>query len=171
MGFFRKGRLNDFLGRQADTLIADIHSTIARAEGDLFRPVGMPIKSGLAHHKLKTAAQFIADRIHGGTDILQTFGFVRHRFRNTRWATVLTMHGAHDLGPFASRHARLCGVNRGGHDIAPCSCIIAQSRQSCLDSGAIACGAPRSKAPDLVGLNGRINNHDPALFIDQRRRF
>src|SRR6056297_1714223 len=95
---------DDLFGRQADTLIADIHAAISCAEGDLFGPVGMAIEPRLADEELQTPPEAVAHRVHGIADLIKPLGHVRRAARYTRGSAIFAVDGAHLLGPFPRRH-------------------------------------------------------------------
>jgi len=52
---------DDFVRREADAFIRDLHPAIPRAGGDLFGSVGMPIQTRFSHQKSQLASQPITD--------------------------------------------------------------------------------------------------------------
>ncbi len=53
-----------FLWGQTNAVVINIHAAITRAGGDLFSPVGMPVKPGLSNKEFQPAAQSSTDQIN-----------------------------------------------------------------------------------------------------------
>ena len=168
MGILLQGCGYQFIGRQADAFVIDVHPAIAGAEGDLLGSVGMAIKPRFSDQKFQTASQFVADQIDRVTDVFQAFGLVGHALRYTRWPAIGAVHRAHLFGPFASSHARFGGSDGRFHHVASFARGGAKIGQGGLHCCVIAIGPPCVQSVDLFLFYGRINDHDATVFGLQR---
>ena len=166
------GRGGDLRRRQADALVDDVQPDVARAHGDLLGAVGVAVEAGLADQDLRPAA----DRLGDALDLLAQRGQVglvavargglADAGRRAELAEGLAQRGR----PLAGRHAGLGGRDRRGHDVLVGLRDAAQLGQRGLGRGARRATARQAiDRVALLGLDGGVDGHDPALLVDQRR--
>ena len=102
------GGVDDFVGGQADAFIGDVHAAIARTGGDLFGPVGVAVKPGLADKEFQPAPQLRADQHPHASRIRPALRCGWMVFADTRGGAVLAKGGADHVGPFAGGRPCAC---------------------------------------------------------------
>ena len=128
----------------------------------------MAIKPRFADQERKASAQFGADGVNGGSDRVESFGFVRYAARYASWAAVFTKDRAHLCGPFPGCHPCFGCGDRRGHDVIAVFGRIAQGGQGRINRGLVTVCTPSSETIDLVLFYGGIDDHDAAFARSQR---
>src|SRR5271155_4373200 len=72
---------DDFVGREADTVVDDIHADIARADGDLLRTVRMAVEAGLGDEEGEFTAELFARDDHFVAQLSDALVIARGRSR------------------------------------------------------------------------------------------
>ncbi len=158
-------RARDLRGREPDALVDDVHAGVARADGDLLGAVGVPVEPGLADQDLQRAPERLADARDLVAQLLVGGGGGGVADAGRRAV------GAEDVAqrarPLAGRHAGAGGGQRRLHDV-----LVARGDPPQLverRAHVAACGAPRREPGTRLGLDARVDDHDPAVLGRQRR--
>src|SRR5262249_41328724 len=149
-----------------------LHATIAGTHGDLLGPIGVTVKTGLAHQQLDAAAEAVRDALDLAPDGLK-IGFPGRGggAARPRPRPGLTQHAAGGLSPLAGGDAGLGARNRWLHDVAPVPGRGFERRQRPVDRRPVAPGAPGLKPRDLLGLDGGVDRLHGGTPGGERRGF
>src|SRR6187401_844108 len=99
---------DDFLRRQPDALIHDLHAGIARTYCNLLGAIGMAVQSRLANEEREPATKFAGNAVDIGADVVEPGDVVAHRATNAGRRPVFAESLAQRPSPFAGCDARFC---------------------------------------------------------------